>query len=588
MSDAHRSQLTHWIEEIQKLCEPAGVIVCDGSERESAQILEQLCHTGIFTPLTREGSYYARTDPEDVARIEGSVFICSPAQEDAGPTNHWEDPKTMHKRLRRLFQGCMRGRRMYVIPYCMGIIGSPMARYGVELTDSPYVVINMRIMTRMGKKALEKIEAGASFVPGVHSVGSPLGPDEKTSFWPCNKEKVVAHFPKEREVWSYGSGYGGNALIGKKCFALRIASVIARDEGWLAEHMLIMGVKNPEGKKKYFAAAFPSACGKTNLAMMQPTLPGWEVTCVGDDIAWLKFDDEGQLYAVNPEFGFFGVAPGTSKSSNPNAMRTIEKNTIFTNVALTRDHDVWWEGLSPPPSHLTDWKGRPWSPGNPEPASHPNARFTVPITQSPVLDERAFDPKGVPIEGIIFGGRRASLQPLVWQSRSWEHGVLIGASLTSERTAAAKGTIGELRHDPFAMLPFCGYHMGDYFAHWLAQKKPGCKMPAIFGVNWFRKDEKGQFLWPGFGENIRVLEWMFQRLEVAVGAKEEAIGNLPYELNVKHLDVDLKALLKINKEEWQAECQEMRRYFSQFRDRFPTSLTEEISEIERRLGRIIR
>ena len=541
----------------------------------------------MLKSIKRRGSYYAHTDPDDVARVEDCTFICSTNEDAAGPTNNWKDPKEMKERLHSLFDGCMEGRTMYIIPYCMGVVGSQLAKYGIEITDSPYVVVNMRIMTRIGKEVLDQIEKTGDFVPGVHSVGMPLLDGQEDSLWPCNKEKVIAHFPETKEIWTYGSGYGGNALLGKKCFALRIASTIAREEGWMAEHMLIMGIKNPDGKKKYFAAAFPSACGKTNLAMMKSALPGWEVTCVGDDIAWMRFDKNGQLRAMNPEHGFFGVAPGTSETSNPNAIRLIKENTIFTNVALTDDNEVWWEGLTKdPPEHLTDWKGESWKRGSDTPASHPNARFTAPIEQCPVLDEKAFDPEGVPIDGIIYGGRRSTLLPLVIQARSWAHGVFLGAGLTSEMTAAAKGEIGKVRHDPFAMLPFCGYHMGDYFSHWLNLEIPGRKMPSIFRVNWFRSDAEGDLLWPGYGDNIRVIKWMCDRIDGVADAKDEAIGYIPKSIDLTGLklkDSAMNDLLFIDKEGFLEDLEDEREYFSMFGNHFPKELISQLEEKEARL-----
>ncbi len=569
-----------FVEEIKALCLPDKVVICDGSVEEFQKITEMMCRNKSLIRLKREGSFYARTDPDDVARNEECVFICTDDEDDVGPTNHWVAPQEMKKRLHQLFRGCMKGRTMYVIPYSMGVIGSPMANYGIEITDPPYVVINMHIMTRMGVAALNEIEKGAKFCLGVHSVGRPLEEGEVDVFWPCCDEKVIAHFPKTKEVWSFGSGYGGNALIGKKCFALRIASTMARDEGWMAEHMLIMGVTNPQGVKKYFAASFPSSCGKTNLAMMKSSLPGWDVTCVGDDIAWMKFDEEGVLRAINPENGFFGVAPGTSLKTNPSAMRLIEKNTIFTNVALSDDGDVWWEGMTEkPPASLTDWRGNPWTPESHTLAAHPNSRFTAPVDQCPVLDDRAFDPEGVPIEGIIFGGRRSTLQPLVVQAKNWQQGVLFGAGLTSETTAAAKGAVGQLRHDPFAMLPFCGYNMAHYFSHWLSLEKPGRKMPQIFSVNWFRKDREGKFLWPGFGENIRVIKWMFERIEEKVPAKDEAIGYLPVTL-----DTAVEKLLTVDRLGYLDNIQQEREYFSLFGDQMPKELMRELDEMEKGLS----
>lgn len=580
-----------WVAEIEKLCQPSSVHICDGSEEENKRLLAELVQKGTLIPLNpklRPNSYLARSNPDDVARVEKKTFICSSRKEEAGPTNNWKDPKEMHRELEKLFQGCMRGRTMYVVPFCMGPLGSPLSRLGVEITDSAYVVVNMRIMTRMGKEVLPFLNQG-DFIPCVHSVGYPLEEDQKDPSWPCNPSQThVVHFPEEKSIWSFGSGYGGNALLGKKCFALRIASVMAREEGWLADHMLIIGVTNPEGKKRYFAAAFPSACGKTNMAMMLPTLPGWKVECVGDDIAWMHFkkDRDGveRLFAINPEAGFFGVAPGTSMQSNPNALLTCAKNTIFTNVALTPEQDVWWEGLSAPPPQLTDWLGEPWSPANREKAAHPNSRFTAPARQCPVIDPLWESPEGVPISALIFGGRRESLIPLVTEASSWEHGVLMGASLSSETTAAAEGELGKVRHDPFAMLPFTGYNMGDYFAHWLSLKKADREMPAVFSVNWFLKSSKGDYLWPGFGDNIRVLKWIFERLEGEVDGIESPIGTLPKAIDLDGLTISLEAkenLFKIDADKWRKELSEMRSYLSQFKERLPKALLKEIERIEK-------
>lgn len=569
-----------FIKQIAALTTPDDIHICDGSEKEYKKLLALQVEQGKAIPLKRPGCFYMRSDPLDVARLENATFICSKNKDDAGPTNNWKDPEEMRAVLRKLFSHCMKGRTMYVIPYSMGPVGSKMARCGIEITDSPYVVCNMRIMTRMGKDVLEQIEKEGTFVPGVHSVGYPLEKGQKDVSWPCNQEKYIVHFPETREIWSYGSGYGGNALLGKKCFALRIASKIAKDEGWLAEHMLILGITNPYGMKKYFAAAFPSACGKTNLAMLVSKLPGWKVECVGDDIAWMQFGEDGRLYAVNAENGYFGVAPGTSMETNPSAMKTIEKNTLFTNVALTNDFDVWWEGMTKePPETLTDWKGHPWKKGDKEKASHPNARFTAPMQQCPVFDPAAEDPKGVPIDAIIFGGRRSSTIPLVVEAFDWKAGVLMGASQSSEATAAVSDVKAPIRHDPFAMLPFCGYHMGDYFAHWLSMEKPGRKMPKIFSVNWFRKDEQGNYLWPGFSENIRVLKWCFERINGEENYIDTPIGWMP---NKEACNVD-PSLLEVHREEYLKEIEDLKNYFTLFGDRFPKELTAELEKMEKRL-----
>ena len=596
MAETRNHKLRAWVDEVAALTQPDRVEWCDGSPEEYERLCRLLVGRGTFTKLSdarRPSSYLARSDPADVARVEDRTFVCPRDPKDAGPTNNWVDPDAMRSSLTELFRDSMRGRTMYVVPFSMGPIGSPIAHLGVELTDSPYVAVNMRIMARMGTGALDAIGDNGEFVRCLHSVGAPLEAGQQDVAWPCNPAQVyVTHFPDTREIWSFGSGYGGNALLGKKCFALRIASVIGRDEGWLAEHMLILKLTAPSGKVRYVTGAFPSACGKTNLAMLVASMPDWKIETIGDDICWMKIGDDGRLRAINPEAGFFGVAPGTSMITNPNAVLTLSANCIFTNTALTEGGDVWWEGLTTePPKHCTDWRGNEWTPESPTPAAHPNSRFTAPAAQDPAIAPEWEDPAGVPISAILLGGRRGSVVPLVYEAFDWAHGVFLGSIMASETTAAATGAVGKLRRDPFAMVPFCGYNMADYWGHWLSfrDRMDEEKMPRVFYVNWFRKGVDGRFLWPGFGENSRVLEWIFERCDGTAEAVQTPIGYLPADgaIDIDGLEIsedDMRELLHVDREAWRAEVSPIAEFFAEFEDRLPPALTDQLEGLKRRLG----